>query len=283
MYPARQFQVVSSFNSGNQLKIIHLKEIHPPFPLIHIPQSTTNPIKEIQPSFSQMHISQTPSSHTYQNKKLQQLIEQCEFQSNVDLGKQNLNDEDMEIVVKEAIINKQCKALDISCNKITAVGASTIAKALTNNTTLGSLYLRGNSLSDTGIQSLTKTLSVSNSRVRLLDLQINGITDEGAKYIAEMLKTNATLWYLLLSGNDISDRGVDVLAHVLTHHNTTLISLRVGYNKLVSDSSVDSLIKMLQHNQTIGSLDIEKCNLSDKGKERLRQVTRSKNAFDLKV
>jgi hypothetical protein len=65
MYPARQFQVVSSFNSGNRLKIIHLKEIHPPFPLIHIPQSTTNPIKEIQPSFSQMHISQTPSTHTY--------------------------------------------------------------------------------------------------------------------------------------------------------------------------------------------------------------------------
>jgi hypothetical protein len=64
MYPARQFQVMSTFNSGNQLKIIHLKEIHPPFPLIYIPPSTTNPIKEIQPSFSQMHISQTPSNPT---------------------------------------------------------------------------------------------------------------------------------------------------------------------------------------------------------------------------
>jgi hypothetical protein len=37
MYPARQFQVFSSFNSGNQLRIIQLKEIQPPFPLIHIP------------------------------------------------------------------------------------------------------------------------------------------------------------------------------------------------------------------------------------------------------
>jgi len=64
MYPARQFQVVSSFNSGNQLKIIHLKEIEPPFPLIHIPQTTSsisNQIPEIQPSFSHMHISHTSS------------------------------------------------------------------------------------------------------------------------------------------------------------------------------------------------------------------------------
>ncbi|CAF0831168.1 unnamed protein product [Adineta ricciae] len=37
MFPARQFQVISTFNSGNQLKIVHLKEIQPPFPLIHIP------------------------------------------------------------------------------------------------------------------------------------------------------------------------------------------------------------------------------------------------------
>jgi Ran GTPase-activating protein (RanGAP) involved in mRNA processing and transport len=116
-----------------------------------------------------------------------------------------------------------------------------------------------------------------------LSLQNIGITDEGAKYIAEMLKTNATLQRLLLGNNKISDRGVDVLANVLTHHNTTLISLCFPQNKLVSDSSVDSLVKMLQHNQTLHHLDIAWCNLSDKGKERLRQVTRSKNGFDLEV
>jgi Ran GTPase-activating protein (RanGAP) involved in mRNA processing and transport len=240
-------------------------------------------MKEIQPSFSQMHISQTPSPHTYQNKKLQQLIEQCKFKSVVDLEEQNLNDEDMEIVVKEAIINKQCKELDMKRNKITSVGVSTIAKALTNNTTLEWLNLTDNNLSDTGIQALAKTLSLSNSRVVLLSLQVTGITDEGAKYIAEMLKTNATLQRLLLSYNDISDRGVNLLANVLTHHNTTLLSLLVNRNKLVSDSSVDSLVKMLQHNQTLDTLKIEECSLSDKGKERLRQVTRSKSGFDLKV
>jgi hypothetical protein len=41
MYPARQFQVVSSFNSGNQLRIIHLKEMQPPFPHIYIPPTSS--------------------------------------------------------------------------------------------------------------------------------------------------------------------------------------------------------------------------------------------------
>jgi hypothetical protein len=41
MYPARQFQVVSSFNSGNQLRIIHLKETQPPFPHIYIPPTSS--------------------------------------------------------------------------------------------------------------------------------------------------------------------------------------------------------------------------------------------------
>jgi Ran GTPase-activating protein (RanGAP) involved in mRNA processing and transport len=160
---------------------------------------------------------------------------------------------------------------------------STIAKALTNNATLEQLYLTDNNLSDTGIQALVKTLSLSNSRVDLLSLQNTGITEKGAKYIAEMLKTNATLQNLLLGWNDISDRGVDVLANVLTHHNTTLVRLLLQNNKLVSDSSVDSLVKMLQYNQTLDTLDIGECNLSNKGKERLRQVTRSKNIFNLIV
>jgi hypothetical protein len=77
MYPARQFQVASSFNSGNQLKIIQIKEVQPPFPLIHIPQTSgqnTHQIKEIETSVSHLHISPTFPTTTYDNKQLRQLI-----------------------------------------------------------------------------------------------------------------------------------------------------------------------------------------------------------------
>jgi len=401
MYPARQFQVISSFDSGNQLKIIQIKETQPLFPLIHIPSTfltntdeikqtyaslsrispsvrpssstgqtkeddpfhscidisqsfltNTYPIKqtyaslsrispsqrfptspgpikevdlfssgiqisqafltsvdqskqtsasllrmsppqrsptsigqmeEVESSFSRIHISQTSSTNTYQNKQLQQLIEQCQHQSEVHLEKQNLNDEDMEIVVKEAIINKQCKKLELGYNKITSVGASIIAKALNGNTTLDILYLNKNYLSDKGIYTLTNTLSLNSSKLSLLGLQDTGITDEGAKYIAEMLKTNTAIDRLLLSWNRISDQGVELLADVLGNHNTTLQTLRLSNNKLISDSSADFLVEMLKKNQTLKCLDICNCKLSDKGKEKLRQVTRSKKNFDLRV
>jgi Ran GTPase-activating protein (RanGAP) involved in mRNA processing and transport len=240
-------------------------------------------IKETQPSLSVMKISKTSSTNSYQNKRLQQLIEQCKSRSAVNLERQNLTDEDMKIVVQAAIINKQCKVLELSNNKITSVGASIIAGALSNNTTLEELYLMGNRLYDKGVQALTKTLSLNNSIVDYLDVQSTGITDEGAGYIAEMLKINTTLGYLLLSNNEISDRGFQHLANVITHHNTTLRSLFVGRNKLLSDSSVDALVDMLKENPTLNSLHIEKCKLSEKEKERLRQVVRSKKDFNLQV
>jgi hypothetical protein len=263
MYPARQFQVVSSFNSGNQMKIIHLKEIQPPFPLIHI--------------------SQTSSIDTYENEQLQQRIEQCQSRSKVDLSEQNLNDEDMKIVIKEAIINKQCTELDLSNNKITSVGASMIAEALNNNTTLEWLYLTENRLCDRGVHSLAQTLSFNNSNIDILGLRGTSITNESAEYLAEMLKINTKLKCLLLGCNEISDRGVEILANTLIHHNTTLLSLRVVSNKLVSDSSVDVLVEMLKQNRTLKRVDIENCNLFEKGKDRLREIAKSKTDFELEI
>jgi hypothetical protein len=154
MYPARQFEVLSSFNSGNQLKIIHFREIQPPFPLIYIPQTSStgsDQIKEIETPLSHIHFSQTSSTETYENRQLQQLIEQCKHRSEVNLRNQDLNDKDMEIVTKEAIINTQCNNLHLVNNKITAVSISIIARALHNNSTLQILYLGGNNLCDAGL------------------------------------------------------------------------------------------------------------------------------------
>jgi Ran GTPase-activating protein (RanGAP) involved in mRNA processing and transport len=53
----------------------------------------------------------------------------------------------------------------------------------------------------------------------MLGLNSNDITDEGARYLAEMLKTNKILTFLRLSHNSISDQGVQLLADTLTHHN----------------------------------------------------------------
>ena len=259
------------------MKVIYVKEIQRLLPYIHISQLSSpiiDPFKEIE-------ISNPSSTKTYEDERLENLIERCEYQSKVDLEKQNLNDEDIKIVVKEAIINKQCEKLNLNCNKVTSIGASFTAEALNNNITLKELYLTDNHLGDTGVQSLTKVLSLNNSNLSLLSLQMVDITDEGAKYIAEMLTTNTTLDRLLLGWNNISDCGVELLADALTRHNKTLQSLLLCNNKEVSDLSVNFLIEMLKHNQALRWLDMEKCNLSKKGKRKLERIAQSKKNFVL--
>jgi hypothetical protein len=51
----------------------------------------------------------------------------------------------------------------------------------------------------------------------------------------------------------------------------------------VSDSSIDALIEMLRQNQTLQWFDIKECNLSEKGKERLRKIAESKRDFRLEI
>ncbi|CAF1195472.1 unnamed protein product [Didymodactylos carnosus] len=148
VYPARQFKVISSLDSGNLLRIIQIREIQPPFRFIQIPDlhSTIIPPPPPPPSIV--------ATRIYQNKALQDRIDKYKCHSFVDLQKYNLRDEDMEIVVEGAIINKQCRQLRLQQQKMTSDGASIIAKALHNNTTLEVLDLSYNRVCDMGVHSL---------------------------------------------------------------------------------------------------------------------------------
>jgi hypothetical protein len=274
LYPARQFKVISCLDTGNQLHIIQVKEIQPPFPLIYIPQITSTTCSII---------SIRAINNSYQNQKLKGLIEKCQHHSVVKLTNQDLTDEDMNIVVKEAIMKKQCKKLWLDSNEITSAGVSIIAKALNENTTLENLNLSYNDVGNMGVLVLANIFSLNNSSLSNLYLISTGITDEGARYIAEMLKTNSTLYVLSLIKNNIGDQGVKQLARTLIHHNSSLTHIYLSKNKLVNDASVDSLIEMLKQNHSLSVLDISKCNLSEKGEERLRQITRTKKGFDLRL
>ena len=86
-----------------------------------------------------------------------------------------------------------------------------------------------NRLCDESVHSLTKILSLNNSKLRILDLQNTGITDEGVKYVAEMLKTNTTLECLLLGANEINDQGVERLSNAM--HSLIASSLREQVHK----------------------------------------------------
>jgi len=98
-----------------------------------------------------------------------------------------------------------------------------------------------------------------------------------------MLKTNRTLTWLWLTGNEISNEGVEYLSNILVDYNITLEWLFLNSNKLINDSSVDDFMHMLKRNYTLKTLYLNNCNLSEITKRKLLKITKTKNDFDLEV
>lgn len=190
----------------------------------------------------------------------------------------------MGIIVNDAIRNKQCEVISLAENKITSVGAFILANALNNNTTLNALLINNNDLSDIGVYYLAKTLSVNNNNnLKILNLGSNGITDEGVKHLIHMLKINKTLTDLHLSENDITHEGVKVLANVIQNDNKTIENLGLCKNKLLTDSSVADLIKMIVQSSSLKKLFVTDCAFSEKSKNNLKKAQQAKKDFDLTV
>ena len=219
----------------------------------------------------------------HRNETLEERIDKCEQQLTVDLRNMDLIDADMGIVAEQAIIKKQCKRLYLQDNNITSNGASIIAAALRKNTTLEALNLSNNHVFDVGVRSLSEAVASNNSSLQLLDLSSNDITDLGVRHLAEILKTNQTLIYLRLSSNKISDQGIQLLANVLARQNNSLQEFYIDTNKLISDSSIDSLKQMIKYNRSLKRFYISHCNLSKKGKKKLRRVVRWKLFLSVQI
>jgi hypothetical protein len=118
------------------------------------------------------------------------------------------------------------------------------------------------SLSDTGIkilmQSLCTSLDPHSELTGFLDMNIfhNEITEEGASYIAEALRTTRTLRKLNLSGNPIGDKGLQYIAEALAT-NTTLTELKLtGCGLRITEESGPALTEMLQQNKTLRELNL---------------------------
>ncbi|CAF2535982.1 unnamed protein product [Rotaria sp. Silwood2] len=359
--PGTQFKVLECLEQDDNLHLITLQEIQSSFLL----QAQTSHIKSknFLRKFLSCHkeskrFSTSPktsiSNSSYRNQSLEQLVFESGRGWTVDLDEQNITDQDIKFIVKHAIIKNHCKRIRLRDNNITSLGALTLAEGLKNNMTLESLDLRNNFISDLGVKSLA--LAIINSNLKTLNLESNGITTEGAQYLAQMLKNNQTLTelylsknhlgdrgvellanvlnddkknhhdrdnkevdtsnpsilqhlylghnditdvgikhladmlktnrmltWLWLSGNEIGNRGVELLANTLAYHNSSLEWLFLNSNNAISDPSVDALVQMLKRNHSLKTIYINNCNLSEIAKQTLQEMIKSKKDFDLEV
>jgi hypothetical protein len=180
--------------------------------------------------------------------------------SNISFQQRHFQNQDIAIAVKALVINKRCTSLDLFNKGISAQGASIIASALSEDTSLETLSLRNNLICDSGVQFLAHALS-TNAYLKRLDLNNNSITDTGVRLLAEMLKTNQSLIKLTLSFNRISNEGMDILVDVLINYNTTLRWLSLTGNVGINDKSTHSILQLIRDNHSLETLNLEECSL----------------------
>ena len=118
------------------------------------------------------------------------------------------------------------------------------------------------SLGDTGtkviMQSLCRSLDPDSEITGHLSvfLDDNQITEEGASYIAEVLRTTRVLKKLYVWLNSFGDKGLQYIAEALTT-NMSLVKLNLGFCSLrITNENGPTLTEMLQRNKTLRKLDL---------------------------
>jgi hypothetical protein len=138
--PGCQFNVVNCANKGEGLSVVELKEIQPAYDFLNAfststAVSTNTPMYTIQfQPISTVSLSKKSLPAALPNPRLEEhLAYFFKHRSKVDLKSKNLTDSDMDIVVSEIVIKRQCLELDLSQNQITSSGILIIAHILRKN------------------------------------------------------------------------------------------------------------------------------------------------------
>lgn len=218
--------------------------------------------------------------YTYENKKLEDIIEKCSSNSSIQLNDLNLIDNDLEIVVQQAILSKQTKDLSLANNQITSRGAQILSNNLFNNLYLQDLWLTNNQLNDQGIYYLSKSLSI-NSTLTKLGLSSNNITNLGISYLCQMFKRNSKLKMINLAKNQFDDEGIQLLSNTIAYHNSTLQILTLNRNHLITDKSIHSILNMINKNNSIQQIWLNNCNFTQNGISKLDSFSKTKKHLKL--
>lgn len=155
-------------------------------------------------------------------------------------------------------VNDTLAALQLEGNGLDVDGSTAIADALKINNTLTDLNLKENSIGDDGTLAIAEALKtnralnclgivkassalllVSNSPDAFVDLTGNMIGTSGVA-LADSLRVNTGLHYLLLNENTFYDEGATAIAEAL-QENTSLHSLELKDNCITKEVTTNSL------------------------------------------
>ena len=128
--------------------------------------------------------------------------------------------EEMRAIIEE-VMGKENTDIDLRGHQIGDAGAVFLGEKLRGNKIVEKLYLNGCGIGAVGARALAESLSGHNHSVKELWLYEGydeGIGDDGAQALAQMLKKNSTLEKLFLSACGVGDRSHQNDGPTLPHH-----------------------------------------------------------------
>lgn len=190
------------------------------------------------------------------------------------------------ISIAKIIMGTLLSHLDLSFNKISDWGASTVLAAFeSNELQLRDINMEANPLSFAGGVDICKILALPESRITHLDLRGAKVTDVGMPYLAEALKShNCVVMSLNLFDCQLTDAGILKIAIKLSV-NKSLRVLGLGCNN-IGDLGILALSQALTLNSYLEELDLSENDvaLSREGLEALMSaMTTNTSLVDLRL
>lgn len=219
----------------------------------------------------------------YENNNLKQLIDKCEINCLINLNGEILNDNDIDIIINNGLINKRSQSIILKNNFLSFNSIEKLSLHLNINKYLTKLIITNNQLSDLSIKSLSESLSFNNSTLKQLNLGSNQLDDQSLIYLSDMLKSNQTIISIGLQDNQITDESIQYFSSVIENFNKSIEDISLYSNKLITDLSIQSLSNMINQNNSLNTLWIWDCQLSEQGKQEIQQSIQIKNHFELKL
>ncbi|XP_078390046.1 NACHT, LRR and PYD domains-containing protein 3-like [Cetorhinus maximus] len=136
------------------------------------------------------------------------------------------------------------------------------------------LRLRSNNLGDSGAKLLLKALRNPESKLQELGLEENSLTDSSAGDLAFALSTNRSLTHLNLSNNKLGDSGVRILSVALRSPDCKIQKLGLA-DVVLTASCAETLVSILNTNQSLIKLDLSSNKLGDSGVKQLSAALRN--------
>ena len=191
------------------------------------------------------------------------LVSQCgsDLQGKVD-------DSTMSSLGQYLATNPDLDLLDISQCNITDAGATALGTSgLAHNTVLKYLRLSWNRIQLSGVVSVLKAVTSSQSHVSALGLENNPVFPDiqpshaDCRLLCQLLSTFHRLRFLSFSQTGMSDEvGTSILQSL--HHHTRIEWMDMANNE-IGDATVHALVDMMRKNTSLRLISLEHCKITD--------------------